>query len=704
MTGVDSTPNVRLEVSGSTADVVVQAHTLHGGVHLSGDPRWSSPVPRQLPARPRWFTGRAGELAALTAAVEKTTEPAHTVVISTIAGAGGIGKTSLALHWAHDNVDRFPDGQLYVNLHGFDPMSRPTAPGAVLDDLLRTLNVPPAQIPHDVDAKAGLYRSLLHGRRVLVLLDNAANERQVEPLLPAGKTCLALITTRRNLAINDQAILVTLDVLTSNESIELLSRMVSAERITAEPGMATTVTELCGYYPIALTLIAQRLRAHPNWTFGHLDNILRATSRPLTELIAGRQSVEAIFDLSYRALAAEQQAAFCLLSRHPGTEFSAPSVAALLDIAQDAAHKLLESLFDDFMITQPTIGRYSFHDLLRSYALARADRDLPRGAYNTAIRRLLEWYLDTTDRAVRVLRPQPRPSLSRPSHEPGRNLTFTSYADALAWCEAERQAIVAATRIAGDLQLNDLAWKLPTAMRGFLYLRKYWSDWISTHVIALEAARELDDRYATARTLNGLGAAYADLRRYREAILHYEQALTAYRNLPDAYGESSSLDGLGIVYRQLGRFDDAIEYHTRALVIRREIKNRYTEGISLNNLGSVCLHAGCYQEAISYYNEALSVRKETDDLYGTGATQGNLGEVYLRLNLHRQAAGHLEESVAISRRLGDRRGTARNLRLLGDALHSLGELERANTYRSEAAEIFGQIGDTRGGPDSREDL
>jgi hypothetical protein len=487
-------------------------------------------IPRQLPAAIPNLVGRATELVTLTQILDEPAERGAAVVISAIAGTAGVGKTALAVHWAHQVRDRFPDGQLYVNLRGYDP-GPPMTPGQALDGFLRALDVPVRKIPASVAEQAALYRSLLHGRRMLVILDNANTSDQVRPLLPGSPDCLAVVTSRSRLSglvVRDGAHRVSLDPLPGADAIMLLRQIIGAVRVDAALHVAADLARQCAYLPLALRIAAERVASHPCSTLADLSEELANERDPLDMLFTGEDdttAVRAVLSWSYQALPPETARMFRLLGLHAGPDISLPAAAALAGTTTAQARQLLDRLTGEHLLEETGRDRYRFHDLLRLYAAERAMTEETDHDRDNAVRRLLAWYLYTADAAGRILTSQWR---CVPLDSPGADflpLTFTTHHQALEWCEAERANLVAATRHAAECGQHVIAWKLPAVLWGFFAMRAYWADWITTHEIGLAATHYLHDRHGAAWIANNLGDGYRGLKRFDDAINHLQQAL-----------------------------------------------------------------------------------------------------------------------------------------------------------------------------------
>ncbi len=649
-------------------------------------------TPAQLPPDVAEFTGRQAELAGLHELVSERGTGGETVVISAIAGTAGVGKTALAVHLAHELAPRFPDAQLYVNLHGYDARQR-LCPAQVLDRFLRALGTPDEALPVDVDEQASLYRSLLAGKHALVVLDNASSADQVRPLLPGSPTCLVLVTSRdmlSGLVAQDGARLLNLDVLDPEEAVELLARITGNDRVDREPQAAIEVACLCGHLPLAVRIAAARLAARPGWTLADLAERLADEQYRLHELKTGDVEVRASFALSYKGLDLLTARMFRRLGLVAGPHFTVGVAATSIDTTLEDAEALLEALVDAHLLEPAaTPGRYRFHDLLRLYArecVHAEESDQERAA---AVRRMLNWYLEGAEAADRVLTPARR-RLQRDS--PGNSDRAMAPAQALAWFEAERTSLVAATRQAADCGLRTMAWQLADALWSFFYLRKHWVDWHDTHHVGLAAAQAAHDRRAEAWMLTSLGAAHEELRRFKEAIDCYQRSLAISREVGARCGEGRTLNKLGIVYRRLRRFKEAIECCQRSLAIRREVGDRYGEGGTLNNLGDLYRDLRQVAKAIDCYQRALMIHREVEDRRGEGVALANLGETYRCLGRFDEAIDHCHQALMIHREVGARHGEARTLDYLGLAVQHTEGAEAARVSWREAFAIFTELG------------
>jgi len=634
-------------------------------------------VRRPAPATPPWqlpmdvpgFTGRAEQLARLDALLpDGTGTSPGTVVITAIAGTAGVGKTALAVHWAHQVRERFPDGHLYVNLHGYAPGS-PLGPLAALAQMLGALGVAADGVPLQLDQAAGLYRSLLAGKRVLVVLDDARSAAQVRPLLPGSPGCLVLITSRDRLdglVASHGADRLALDVLTPAEAVSLLGRIMGAPRVAAEPRAAGDLAQVCGFLPLAVRIAAANLAGQPAEPIAGYVARLRRGDR-LAELAVdgdAHAAVGAAFDASYTTLDPDAQRMFRLLGLVPGPEVTAPAAAALARVSPDRARRLLERLSAAHLVEPRAAGRFGFHDLLRRYAHRRALHDDGTRRRKEARRRLLSWYLHTADAAVGLLYPG-RLHLPIPSPTP-RQLVgrFDEPAGALAWLRAERANLVAAVSDAAEQGHPQVAWLLADTMRGYFWHHRHMTDWLTVAQAGLAAAAGTDDLRAQAAGHRSLAMALSCLGDYAQAADHHGSALELARRAGWADAEAASLAGLGLTYRDWGRLREAAGHLTQALARYRQTGSKLGEAVTLVNLAGVTRELGWPQRAAGHAGEALAVSREIGSQGGEIAALSTLGETDRDLGRLDDARRHLSQSLALTRELGDRYGEAHALCVL----------------------------------------
>ena len=656
--------------------------------------------PAQLPADVADFTGRDEQVKRLSDLLSGTAASGDpgAVRIAVVAGAGGLGKTSLAVHAAHRVRRRFPDGQLYVDLLGATPA--PLLPGDVLARFLRDLGVDGRDVPVDEDERAARYRTTLAGRRMLVVLDNARDAAQVRPLLPGSASSAVLVTTRSRMPDLASTKLVDLNVLDDDEALKLFVKVVGEDRAAAEPEATAELLDACAGLPLAIRICAARLVTRSGWTIRAMADRLRDVHRRLDEMRAGDLAVRASFQVSFASLPAstDQQGidparAFCLLGLWQGPSISSAAAAALFGTSEYRAEDALEVLVDTHLLESVAQGRYRFHDLLRVYAAERAEDDLLQAARDAAVTRLLTWYVRTADAAATAISPyrytMPPPAATGdwpPS-------SFADVDDALSWYDRERANLVAATRQAAASGQHEIAWRLPAPLFTMFNRRGNWADCISTHRVALDSARQAGNRQGEAWVLNNLGEALG-FTREAEGIGHLERALTIRREIGDHQGEAQTANNLADAYVILGREDEALALLRRALELNRTVGYRYGEGVALNNLGEAYLDLSRTEEAIDCFHRAQSTFAEINFPHGVGYALHNVGRCCLFLGRDAEALEYLRQALVVHRATGDRHREAFTLRFLGIAQCRSGQLAEARESRAQAAAIFEELGDT----------
>jgi DNA-binding SARP family transcriptional activator/tetratricopeptide (TPR) repeat protein len=654
-------------------------------------------VPRQLPAAVTHFTGRAAELAELTGLLEQAgSEPAGTVVISAVGGTAGVGKTALAVHWAHRVVGRFGDGQLYVNLRGFDPSGTPAAPEAAIRGFLDALGVPPGHIPHGQEAQAGLYRSLLADKRMLILLDNARDERQVRPLLPASPGSLVMVTSRSQLsglAAADGARLISLDVLTHGEAVQLLTARLGTARAAAEPAAAGRIASLCACLPLALAVAAARAAARPGFPLAALAAELADAARRLDALDAGDpgSSVRAVFSWSTRQLTPDAARMFRLLGIHPGPDITAPAAASLAATAEAHARRLLRELARAQLVAEHVPGRFSFHDLLRAYAAEQAHHTDSDTGRREATGRVLDHYLHTAARAARLLDPAKEPVALAPPRPGATPEQSADYPQALAWFEAEHQVLLAAVTLAAASGFDVHAWQLPWAMTSFLQPRGHWQEWAATLRIALDAATRLGDTSAQALSGRLLAMACTNLGDHDQARGHFASSLTLYQRLGNRLGEARIQQSLGMLAYRQGRYADALGHAEQALRLCQAIGDKTSEAVALNNVGWYHGLLGDYQQARAFCRQALTLSAQAGHRRLEGVAWDSVGYAEHHLGNLAEAAACYQHALNICQEVGNRVSEAEALTHLGDTHHAAGELAQAREAWQQALAILDDL-------------
>jgi tetratricopeptide (TPR) repeat protein len=657
---------------------------------------------RQLPNDIADFTGRDLELRRLHELLRLDRQASsRPVVISAIDGMAGIGKSVLAIHAAHQMADRFPDGQLYLNLHGSTPGLAPVEPLTALGQLLRGLGVADQHVPTDLDAAAARFRAAAANRRLLLVLDNAISTGQVRPLLPGSPTCAVLITSRRILATLEGAHLVALDLLPHAQALELLGHIIGPRRVANDPEAAAELVMRCGHLPLAIRIAGARLAARPGWPLGVMSRLLNDATRRIEELSVGRLAVHAAFDVSLRVLHESDDRvdqasalAFGLLSLPDGPNLSLEAAAQLLGLDETQTEMLLERLIDAQLLHSPAPGRYQMHDLLRLFAREKLRHQERPAARRAALGRLLRWYCATAQHANRLVQPA---SMRRGANGEAGGAQFQDRAAAMAWLEEERRNLLAAARQAAEQPrpLAAVTVALAEALFFFAQTRGYWRDWEELNLLAIRVSRRLGDRVAESRALSDLAGACYRLGRLDEAIDHLQRALRIHRELGDLEGESAALGNLALAYHESGRLEEAIAICERGRAICRRTGYRYGEGIHLNTLARVYQAQGRLDEAIDALRVSLEIFEDLGDAYGQGNSLANLGEAYRLAGRAAEAVECCERGIAHFREVGDRFDEAEALARLGSALDALGDHEQARRRWREALAIFEAIGSPR---------
>jgi tetratricopeptide (TPR) repeat protein len=624
------------------------------------------------------------------------------VVIIAIGGTAGVGKTALAIHFAHQVTERFPNGQLYVNLRGFDPSGTPMTPAEAVRGFLDALGVPSERIPTSWDAQVGLYRSLLAGKRMLIVLDNACDERQVRPLLPASLTCLVLVTSRNQLtglAATEGASSLALDLLTTDDAYELLARRLGADRVTAEPRAVAELIRLCARLPLALSIIAARAPTRPSLPLAALAGELRDTRghARLDVLDTGEaaSSVRAVLSWSYRHLSAPAARLFRLLGLHPGPDLTAAAAASLAAIPLDRAQRLLRELARAHLLAEPEHipGRYAFHDLLRSYAAEKARSCDAADERHAALTRLFDHYLHAAVVADTVL-PAERPGRSHVP-EPLSSVTVPSLdtpAAARGWLDAERASLVAVTGHTARHGWPGHTTRLAAALFRYLERGGYYDDALTVHTHALHAARQTGDHAAQARALMRLAGVDWRQGRYQQATGRLQQALDLCRKVRDPDGEAMALANLGLVEWRQGRHQEAVDHLRRALAIFHDLGDRDGEARVLDYLGLIDQGLSRHRQAIDCHRRALAIFCELGDLAGQAEARNGLGKVLCAAGRHEEACGQHRDALALAGRIGDRYQQARAHDGLARAYQAAGEADRADRHRRRVLMLYTELG------------
>jgi tetratricopeptide (TPR) repeat protein len=676
----------------SSSGLVLQTGAVHGNIYLHGtEPAPYPLIPHQLPATVHHFISRHDEKNMLTTLLD-TAASEKTVVISAIDGTAGIGKTTLALHWGHQTQDRFPEGELYVNLRGFDPTGEPMSPSEALRRFLDALGVPKERIPTDTDAQAALYRSLVHNRRMLVVLDNAVNSEQVRPLLPASSMCLTLVTSRNQLSglvIRDGAHRLRLDFLSTLEALDLLVSHIGEAKIDAELDAASELVERCAHLPLALSIVAARAASRPQFPLTALVDELRDERDRLDALDAGGDmSVRVVFSCSYRTLSAEAARAFRLLGLAIGADISLGATAALLGARERPVRRLLEELGRMHLLEHYLPNRYRFHDLLRLYAAERAEADESNAGRRSALRRLLDWYLHTSYNADKYFGPHRSPA-NPDIPDPEITLhEISSYRQAVAWFAAEHAALLAATRLAFDHSFDEHAWQLPLAMHAFLERQGHWLDLATANESAWRSALRTDNRNAQAHTAHNLGRTYARFHRFDDCDHYLQRAFALYQELDDQAGQAEVHEAMGQLSDFSGRHSEAILHAQSALDIFRAIGDRQGEASALDQVGWNFAQLGDFERALPLCQQALPMLHQLGDSHREADTLDSLGYIHDSLGHYPEAISHFQRAIALWRALEDHYNKAKTLVRLGDTYHTVGDdIPAGNAWREALAAL-----------------
>ncbi|MGW1560549.1 AfsR/SARP family transcriptional regulator [Streptomyces sp. NPDC002144] len=660
------------------------------------------PVPAQLPMNVRPFIGRDEQLTDLTRALVPADggEGATAAVVSAVSGTAGVGKTALAVHWAHQSREAFPDGQLYVDLRGYDPQT-PLSAAQALVGFLTALGVPLQEIPLRLEDRAARYRTALDGRRLLVILDNAASAAQVRPLLPGSPNCRVLITSRDSLsalvAVHG-AHRVVLDALDLTDSLALL-RALTGERVDAERASAEDLAQQCARLPLALRVAAELVLSRPAEPLAHLVAELHDHQRRLDLLDSGddpRAAVRAVFSWSYARLADLPARLFRLLGLHPGPDADLHDLAALAGESVDAVRRALDGLVRAHLVNRTIGGRYGMHDLLRVYAAELAAQHDPETERDAALTRLLDHCLAASAAAMDVLYPAERhlrPDVERPAT--GLPPLRTAE-EARAWLAAAQPTLVALCSRTEEPGPSRHTVRIATTLHRHYERTGHYTDALTVHTHALRAARSVGDTRGEADVLACLGAVHRRIGDYDSAQHLHDTALALCRRSGYTAGEARHLTNVGVLLELRGRYREAAEQHERAVVLFRSVGDAQGEADVLNNLGIVLELVEDFTAAVERYKRALALYRSMDHPFGEASALGNLGILLVRLGDHTAAAGHLERALTLFRRLGNTSGTGHALSNLGNALGGLGRHAEAAGHQREALELFRRIGERYG--------
>jgi len=658
------------------------------------DPATRAPeadLPAQLPSDLAGFTGRRRELDLLNRLLLGSERKPPTVLIATVSGTAGVGKTTLAVHWAHQVRHRFPDGQLYVNLRGYDPLGRVMTPVEAIRGFLDALGVSAGRTLGDLSAKVGLYRSLLSDKRILVVLDNARDTDQVRPLLPGSASAVVIVTSRNGLTglvATAGAEPVTVDLMSTMEARELLARRLGNDRVAAELAAADAIIHSCARLPLALTIAAARAR-QTGFPLASVAAMLADGDRRLDALDAGdpNAQVRSVFSWSYDALRPASARLFRLLGQHPGPDTGAPAAASLIGQPLPETRRLLAELARAHLLEEPVPGRYSFHDLLRAYAA-----DLTRGKEPEALDRLLDHYLHTACAADRILNPKRDPiavPLAAPA--PLTSPEEVTGEQASAWLTTEYPVVLSAVRSAADANLHRHTWQLAWSIDTILDRHGQWAGQAGAWRIAARAAGELGELTARGYAYRRLANAELRLGNLEQADAAICAALDDHVRAGDPTGQAHSHHMFGTLRRTQGRIEDALDHARQALALFQRAGHHRGEALAVNTVGWYLAALGHHGEATSHCRRALALLEEIGDVYGQAHTWDNLGSAHLRGGQLAEAAECYEHALALFRRADDRFYEARMLDRLGDTHLAAGNRGSARAAWEDAERIFVDI-------------
>ncbi len=646
-----------------------------------------------LPGDVADFTGRDEETAALLDAVNSGTL-SRVVTISALDGMAGIGKTTLAVHVAHLLSATHGGGQLFVDLHGHTPGREPLEPGVALHRLLSQIGIDPGGIPHELEDRAALWRAETAGRSAVVLLDNAASVQQVRPLLPGGGACSVLITSRRRLVGIEGAGILSVKVLPVADAVALFDRIAGPERTSGERDAVAEAVGLCGFLPLAIRIGATRLRHRPAWSVADLVARLRDQQKRLAELSSSHSAVAAAFAISFQQLDEPARGMFRRLGLHPGPDVDAPAAAALADVPVDEAERLLEELLDAHLLDQHTVGRYTFHDLLRAFAAEKAATEETADARTAATRRMIDYYMHSAYGAGTltyathptwpcVQLPEPSPAITP--------VRLTDRQQALSWYAAEYPVLIAViTRAAADGFDTD-AWRLAGALVGYLLQAGLWREWLEVNELSLVASERAGDRRGQAHAHHWLGQLHRSEGRHPPAHQHLRQALRTFQELGISALEGQILLDLALTYGEQARFPEAVEYSRRGLDLFRSIGDPGGEGRALNSLGWYLCMLGDLAPALDACEQALRLAREGRAQHVEAASLVSLGLIHYKLGNYPDALRYHWDALRARRMKGDYFLQADVLTRLGDTHLATGDPVTARDLWQQALVILDDL-------------
>jgi len=647
-------------------------------------------VPGLLPRDTPSFTGRQHELTRIMELAGSETS----VVVSAIDGVAGAGKTALALHAAHRLLPQFPDGQLYADFRGYTEGQDPIEPNVVLEQFFRRLGLPPEEIPIDLEERAGMLRTMLSRRRMLIVLDNVSTESQVRPLLPGAGSSFVLITSRSMLPGLELNYRIPLDVMSRTDATELLVKLIGKGRTNAEPKAVEKIADLCGDLPLALRIAGQLLAVHPHWSAARLASMLVDEHKRLDRLAVGDKQVRAAFLVSYRQLSESDAWVFRVLGLHPGPNFGISAAARLADAKTDHAREALERLVLVNLVIEDDALRFRMHDLLRLFARERCEESDGEESYREAIARVMNYYFGLASFLDCCTDPRCRLELAKSKDKNSQPLP--SPVEAIDTFEVERGNFLAALQQAVGDKRYEKVWEFAKRVSGPLEFLRHLDDLVAVRQIALDAARALGTSPVEAEALGYLGMAYLTARRFDDSEDNLKKALRIFQELGDRRSVSVSLGHLGTVSAETRRFKQAVAYFSEAKEIACEIGDRHGQGGMSVNIGNVYLEERKFQKAIEYFTEGINIFREDGDRKAEAQTANNIGNAYGQDGQYEMAVSWLGEAFELHHAIGDLHGGAMASTNLGNAYLCLGDSEKAIEAFSVALTIFRQMSDRYG--------
>jgi tetratricopeptide (TPR) repeat protein len=649
--------------------------------------------PRQLPTTPQHFIGRATQLETLTRLVDQAMESTGATVI-VIEGTAGVGKTTLANQFGHRICDRFPDGQLYVNMRGFDETGQPMTDGEALRGFLDALGVSREATPVAVDDQAARYRSVLADKRVLVILDNASDARQVRRLLPGTPSCLVLVTSRNQLTglAAEGAHVLQLDPFTMEEARDLLNRRLEPGRIQGEPQAAEDLIRLCARLPLALSVAAAYAAAHPDFPLAAIAREFRSRGLDLLDTGDAATTTRTVFAQSYHHLSEDAARMFRLLGIHPGQDIGLPAAASLAAVPVENARKALDELVRAYLVVEHRPSRFTFHDLLRAYAAEQALMHENIDCLEEAIRRLLDYYLRAMHAGELLVYPA-RLKVELPQPVPGSlPERFDTQKEALAFCRTERHVVQALVRNAAERGgFDDYCWQIPRAMAPLLSRDSLWHDYLVSQRIALAAAYNLGDHRGLAHAHYEFAHACALLGVVADSATHLEQALEQFTALGDQDAQAMVQNGFSQLLEQQGQYAQALEHEKEALRLRRHLGDRTEIAHSEQTIGSIYGRLGQYDAALRHCRRALDLAGETGSRLLIADTLEILGRIHLALGDHGEAKACYLQALASTREVGGDWTEPSILIGLGDAQLAAGDISAARDSWQEALTLLESV-------------